>query len=169
MEELTIKLQYTKEDLRKYQFFTYFKKSRARLLIFILAAIIGVFALVVSFATEYSSTLVFLGSFLILFPGIIALSLIVQSDMQFKSMKMYGYENVITFYEDHIYNTTTDSTQKIYWDKVYEVIWTKKELVIYLGRNIGIYLVRSKYDPEMLYKIEELMKKSMPLNKFKLR
>lgn len=169
MQELVLKLQYSKEDLRKYHFFTIFKKSKLYLVTFSISIIIGIISIITYISLSRNSLLIIFGIFLILFPAYIILVLMIQSDRLFKSAKIYWEEHIVTFYEDHIFVTTSDSTQKIYWDKIYEVVWTKKELVIYLGRNLGVYLIRSKYDPEILFKVEELLKKSIPLNKFKLK
>ncbi|MDD3477275.1 MAG: hypothetical protein PHP32_00155 [Candidatus Izemoplasmatales bacterium] len=151
-----VSYKYTPELAEKFVFFNmYRRKPMTAILVNIFGPFLGLVSLIITiFFTLDIMTLV-LGIFLVGYPALIYVSLKSTAKRSVESNEALRKEISFTFLKDRIRENADGVVADVLWSSVFRVYLTKKEIVLYLKANQGVYFLKSDYDSQTLFSMED--------------
>lgn len=165
MEQTTITIKRTKEDLRRYNLFTSIGRKPMRKYLQYFGPIIGVIMMILFFLYNDSAYLAF-GVFFIIYPFFTRYTIIKSSDISYRANDLEEFSLRITFNETSFQTITEDDPQIILYSDIYKIYDRKSDLYIYINRLSGLYINKLAYDEKTINQILKLVKVAIP-NKIK--
>lgn len=162
MENPTIIIKRTKEELRTYNLFSaIIRRPFRRTLQFIIPAL-GLLQISIYIFWVRSPLNLAIGAFLIIYPFLTRYQILRASDQSYERNNLQDYEINITFNEDNFTTENELLCQKLMFDEMYQVYVRKEDIILYVSKNSGLYISRASYDEKVINQILTILENAIP-------
>lgn len=163
MNNPTLVIKRTKEELRRYNIFNMIDRNAFMRLMQFMGPLFGLGQIIVFFITSDYILLV-LGIFLIIYPLFIRRIVRRSSDRAYDQNNLQDFEVNITFNDDHFILFNDEVKEVVQYSEIFAVYNQKLDLYIFLDKRSGITLAKDKYDEAVLDRVLELLRNGTELN-----
>lgn len=161
MENQTIKINRTKEELRIYNVFSAIERRPLRRAMEYIGPVLGVI-LVVLFVIFKDIILLIVGLFFGLYPFMMRRTIRRSSDLSFDANNLKDYEINITFSKDYFSTSTSDAVQKILYNDLFRVYFRENDIVLYVSKFSGLYINKLTLTDEEVANISSFLQNAIP-------
>lgn len=162
MDNPKIRIQRTKEELRRYNLFSAIERRPLRKILKYLGPLLGLAQLAIYFFWVQNPANLMIGALLAFYPLITRYSVIRASDQAFERNNLQDYEIFITFNEDNFISETDIVCQKIMYSEVFRVFNRKNDIILYLDKYSGLYISKEPYDEQTINQILDIIRNAIP-------
>jgi len=161
MENNSIVINRTKEELRRYSVFSAIERRPLRKLMEYLGPLLGV-ALIVFFVIYSDILFLIMGLFLGFYPFMLRRMIKKSSDLSFDKNNLNNFEITISFNKDSFSTLSGDASQEIKYDDLFRIYSREKDMIIYISKFSGLYINKESYSEEVVSTIMSLIETAVP-------
>jgi|LGOV01.1.fsa_nt_gb hypothetical protein len=161
MDNPTIKIKRTKEELRTYNIFSSILRRPIRRLLEYIGPVMGV-VFIVLFFTSNSVIFILIGLFLGAYPYMLRRTVKRYSDISYDSNNQGDNEITLTFSKYSFTSSIGETIQDIGYNSLYCIYQREKDMIIYLTQFSGIYISKASYSEEVIQRINSLIETAIP-------
>ena len=161
MENQSIIIKRTKDELRRYNVFSTIERRPLRKAMEYIGPITGLIFIIL-FLLFSNIVFLVIGLFFALYPLMLRRMIMKFSDLSYDSNSLSRFEIDIAFNETGFSTSSGDLTKDIQYDDLFLIYIREKDMIIYITKFSGLYINKDSYSEEVISNIVSLIKNAVP-------